>query len=323
MDLPNELKVAIDNITVGVGYTQLMKDFQNLSERYRNNSSIGESILKNEREVISYAVARMPATYGAVLTALQYAMELSKLEITSLIDCGAGTGAAAWAANSLFDLETIICLERDEMTMKIGKKLMKRSHMEKVKWMRHDIACDVIPQEADMIIASYVLNEMNRKDKIKTIDKLWSKAKKVLLIVEPGTKTGYEQVLENREILIGLGANILAPCPHENICKLEEGSWCHFSCRIPRSKVHRLIKEGDAPFEDEKFSYIAATRDKFKSADFRILRHPYVAKGHVSFDLCSLNGINKVIVSRKDKELFKQARKAKWGDVLKNIYHKI
>lgn len=319
MNLPNDLSSCIESIIYDIGYTQLKDDFKNISERYRNNHPSGENLLKSEKEIMAYSVARMPGTYGAVLSSLKYSLELSELEIKSLVDCGAGTGAATWAANTLLSLENITCLEREEAIMKIGKKLMEKSNIKNVQWINLNLIDEEIP-EGDLIIASYVLNEMNEQNRIKAIGKLWNKTKKMLLIVEPGTKIGYEQILENRKRLIDLGANILAPCPHMGTCKLEEGSWCHFSCRIPRSKNHRLIKNGDAPFEDEKFTYIAAVKDeskeKCKSAEFRIMRHPLIGKGHVSLDVCTQKGVDKIIISKKDKELYKVARGAKWGDAL-------
>ena len=72
----------------------------------------------------------MPATYGAVYSALNYTLDLYNFSIDSLLDVGAGTGAASWAADSLINLEKVVCLEREEAMRKVGKKIMNYSDSE-------------------------------------------------------------------------------------------------------------------------------------------------------------------------------------------------
>ena len=82
----------------------------------------------------------------------------------------------------------------------------------------------------------------------------------MLLIVEPGTTAGWQRILDARAQLIADGAHILAPCPHALACPIAQPDWCHFSARVARSRVHRLAKEAEVPWEDEKFIYLAASR---------------------------------------------------------------
>lgn len=112
--------------------------------------------------------------------------------------------------------------------------------------------------------------------------------------------------------LIDRGAFIAAPCPHQNVCL---NDWCHFGCRVARSKLHRESKGGAAPFEDEKFTYLIAVREKRESAGARILRRPLIGKGKVTLSLCASSGLTEKTVSKKDGEIYKKARKADWGDV--------
>lgn len=128
MDIPTDLKIAIEKITIGKKHAQLMRDSQKLSVRYRANSGDGKSLLKSDQEAIAYSVVRMPATFGSILTALKYALELSGCRPTSLMDVGAGTGSAVWAANTLLDLQDIVCLEREDAMIGIGKELMNEAN---------------------------------------------------------------------------------------------------------------------------------------------------------------------------------------------------
>ena len=70
----------------------------------------------------------MPATYCAVHTALLHVIKNYNQHIKSVLDVGAGTGAATWAVTNLLQVDKITCLEREEEMRKIGSKLMKK-HM--------------------------------------------------------------------------------------------------------------------------------------------------------------------------------------------------
>ncbi|MCL2519084.1 MAG: small ribosomal subunit Rsm22 family protein, partial [Oscillospiraceae bacterium] len=281
----------------GIKTIELLKAAQNISERYRS----GKFYIANETEALAYALTRMPATYGAVHNALEYALEFYDGTVKTLLDVGAGTGAATMAADSLLELDEITCIEREELMFNLGKKLFENAN-----WVKQDLNTATLPK-ADLVIASYVLVENNAN----LVDKLWNAANEILLIVEPGTPNCCAQLKELRRNLIQKGADILAPCPHVEDC---ENDWCHFTCRIARSKIHKLLKGGDAPYEDEKFSYLALSKNNNRRTNARILRHPIIDTGYVKLNVCTKNGIEDITVTKKNGELYKQARKAKCGD---------
>jgi ribosomal protein RSM22 (predicted rRNA methylase) len=136
----------------------------------------------------------------------------------------------------------------------------------------------------------------------------------MLLIVEPGTPAGFQNLMEARKILLSAGAHIAAPCPHEGECHMAEGDWCHFACRVQRSQLHRRLKGGEAPYEDEKFAYMAFTREPGLPVQYRILRHPQVRTGHVMVTVCGKDGIQTRTVSRKEGALYRQMRDSGAGD---------
>lgn len=316
MDLPIELKQGIENHIIGMKHTKLMEDAQSLSNKYRTESGQGKRLLTCNNEAAAYSVVRMPATYGAVYCALDYTLDLANCTIKSLLDVGAGSGAASWAANSLIDLERIVCLEREAAMRQVGQKLMASGSeaLSNAKWIEYDLTVGEITEKADLVVASYVLNELNDIERLKAVDKLWNASNKILLIVEPGTPVGYSHLKKIREYLLGKEAHIVAPCPHGSTCKLDQDGWCHFSCRIQRSKLHKQLKEGEVPYEDEKFAYLAVAKDQYANVDSRVLRHPIIQKGRVSLHICSGSGVKKVTISKKDGDLYKQARKSQWGD---------
>lgn len=317
MQLPIELKLAIENEIHNVKYGDLKEISESITSKYKNESGQGRRLIQKDEEAITYSVVRMPATYGAVYSALNHTLNLYENKINTLLDAGAGTGAATWAVDSLIELDKVTCLEREDAMRNIGKRIMNSSESEVLcnsEWKEFDLTKGEIEDKADLVVASYVLNELSDEERIKAVDKLWNSTEKVLLILEPGTQIGFSNLKKIREHLIKKGSYIIAPCSHENKCEID--SWCHFTCRVERSKIHRETKRGEVPYEDEKFAYLAVSREESVKADMRILRHPIIKKGRVALEVCSNEGIKNFEVYKRDKELYKQARKANWGDEL-------
>ena len=317
MELPNELRNLIESELEKSNIKDLQKNAENISFKYREKSGKGDRLVTEEIEALSYSAVRMPATYSAIYTALKKTLEIYNPEIETVLDVGAGTGAGSWAVNSLLDVKQIVCLEREEAMRHLGESFMKKSEniiLKNAKWEKFDLLNSDINYEADLVICSYVLNELNESDRMLALDKLWKSTKKILLIIEPGTPVGFNEIKVIRKSLMECGGSIIAPCPNIENCPIEENDWCHATCRVSRTKIHKLLKNGDVPYEDEKFSYIAVSKDKFEKEDFaRVLRHPKIESGKITVQICSRNGISEKIVTKKDKDLFKIARKASCG----------
>lgn len=325
MELPFELKNLIENEIEKINIKDLQKNAENISLKYRNDSGKGKRLVTEDIESISYAAARMPATYGAVYTALKNTVELYNENIKTVLDVGAGTGAGSWAANNFFELEKINCLEREDSMLKYGKYFMEKSEdlvLNTAIWEKFDLINSDISQietnSADLVICSYVINELDEKDRKTALNKLWNMTNKILLIIEPGTPEGFKHINSIRENLTELGGKVIAPCPNINKCPMPYNDWCHSTCRVARTKIHKILKNGDVPYEDEKFSYIAFCKNencKFKKDSIaRVLRHPKIESGKITLQLCTSDGIVEKVITKKQKELFKIARKCNCGD---------
>ena len=322
MELPVELRNGIDSLLSGFSAEELKKISRQLTSRYKNDSGRGKVLVSRELESRVYAAVRMPATFGAVSDALSYVQEcMPETKVRSVLDVGAGSGTGAWAVEETFSPESITCLEREESMRSVGKALLSESSAlsEKTSWEEFDLLKDAVnDHSADLVLASYMLNEFSKESREKAIQKLWNAADHILLIVEPGTKEGFAVISQVRDILLSEGAHLLAPCPHDGLCRLSKDDWCHFTCRVQRSKLHRLLKEGDVPYEDEKYSYIAFSKEEGEKAQARILRHPYITKGQIDLEICGRERNGKVTLRKKD-EAYKAARKAKMGDAISDI----
>lgn len=321
MELPFALKAAIEEKCAAHPTADLIAAARNISERYRNESGRGKRLLTEDVEALSYAVVRMPATYGAVSTALSHTLDCFDAPIATVLDVGAGTGAATWAVHEALDGEaTFTCLEREEAMIRLGTWLMAEDEvLSQVRWVRHDLAAAPVSQKADLVIASYALNELSEDKRAEVLRNLWDCAEKLLLIIEPGTPVGFSQLRKARETLIALGGHVAAPCVHQEECPLPADDWCQFIARVARSRLHKLLKGGDVPYEDEKFSYLAVAKEPARPAECRILRHPQKESGRITLRLCTAEGIQDKVVTKKQGELLKRARKADSGDAFPKV----
>lgn len=316
MEIPQELKEAIEGVMTGVKYSNLIEQSQKISEKYRNNDGKGKRLVTQEEEAIAYAISRMPATYCSVYSVLTQVLKNYNKKINTVFDIGAGTGAATWAVSNLLDAKKITCLEREKAMRDTGKKLMDK-HLPNIEWKECDIVVDKLEEKVDMIITSYMINELSPVDREKTILKMWETTNDLLIIIEPGTPEGFKHILQAREILQAQNANIVAPCAHNGKCPINpEEDWCSFYARVARSGIHRQAKKGELGYEDEKFSYIAFSKNISSSNGTRILRHPQINSGFVKVKLCSENGIQEKTFSKKDKELYKRIKKMDAGEQL-------
>lgn len=295
----------------------LARAMQTVTARYRDSSGAGARLVTQREEALSYAAARMDATRAAAQAALGTLRDLAPgFTPRTALDVGAGTGAATWAALDAFpSLESCVCAERERVMSEVGSALFAACGLSQVRYVSADVAQpDASFPPADLVMTAYVINELTPKARESAVGALWKATTGALVLVEPGTLAGYRNILRARALLLAAGAHILAPCPCAQECPLGADDWCHFTRRVPRSRLQKRLKGGEAPYEDEHFSYLCVTREAFAPSPSRILRHPQIRSGHIGLTLCTPEGIQSRTVTKKEKEAFKAARNASAGD---------
>ena len=137
---PDRLRGEIDKLTAMADVSALAGDAGKLSSRYRHESGCGKRLLTEEREALAYAAVRMPATFGAVAKALDYALDAVDFVPKTVLDIGAGTGAAGWAAESLINLDSLnenvetTRKQREELVQK-GQRMIEEAIGETREWL--------------------------------------------------------------------------------------------------------------------------------------------------------------------------------------------
>jgi ribosomal protein RSM22 (predicted rRNA methylase) len=323
MQLPEALRTAIEQQVTGVAGGELARASAELTDRYR--ALAGDGARADARHIetpahrLAYVVVRAPATYAAVRAVLDdVASRLPKGSVRSVLDVGAGPGVAAWAAVEAFpEVERITLVERDAELDGLGRRLAASAPhpaLASARWLVADADRGPALEPHDLVVASYVVGEFGEKAIHRITGKFWEAAAAALVVVEPGTPAGFATVLAVRSELIGIGAGIVAPCPHDGACPMGEGDWCHFAARVERTALHRRLKGGDLGHEDEKYSYVAASRLGGERAEARIVRRPRLREKHVELELCAREGLARRVVTKKDRAAYRRARKSGWGD---------
>jgi ribosomal protein RSM22 (predicted rRNA methylase) len=290
-----------------------------LSARYRSNAAGRPfSFVQSDEDALAYAAYRLPATYAGVAAALAAVQRISPgLLPSSVLDIGAGPGTAAWAAVETFpSLEIVSLVEPDLRMAALGKRLAQFGPppLRVARWEQSNIEELPTSPTADLVIAAYVLGEIDESRRTEVLQKLISLAGHVLVLVEPGTPFGYSVILSARALLLGAGRSVVAPCPHDDACPMAGSDWCHFSVRLPRSRIHRQLKAGSLSYEDEKFSYVAAEPEPPRRGHSRIVRHPTTRTAMIRLELCAPQGLRTEVVTKRDKAAFRDARDVRWGD---------
>jgi len=307
MQLPGPLREAIEQELAGCDGAPLQEAAARLGLIYREGGATAAA-LANELDHAAYLAVRMPATFAAIASALRWTREAllqealheppgrepplsnEDLRIRSVLDLGSGPGTALWAAAQLFPtLASATCIERDPRLIDIGRRLAARSHDPAVReatWLCGDLTAQLAEGSWDLVVCAYALNEIDGRQRAGLIRQAWARCAKLLVIVEPGTKAGFANVLAVRSQMLYPGKPtagflgtpgppgaalasdsepspfLAAPCPNSLACPMATGGdWCHFAARVERTATHRRLKQATLGHEDEKFSYVAFVRD--------------------------------------------------------------
>ena len=320
-ELPAELAAGLAAAAIGQREAALGQATAALISRYQADrpATEGAPILGSALQATAYLLYRMPATYAAVRTALAAVPDDLGAPLSQL-DLGGGTGAALWAASDRWpELVEQRVLDNAAEALRAGRALVQGAStpsLFQARWTRWSVGSEPAAAErADLVTVSYVLSELEEVDRRRLIETAAGAAGQLMVVVEPGTRSGYRRILDTREQLLEAGWSVVAPCPHELGCPMTGDDWCHFAARVNRSAAHRRLKQAEKSYEDEKFSYLVVSRTPVDRAANRVLRHPRIGKGRVDLRLCAATpGIDTAIVTKRNAELFRAARRTEWGD---------
>jgi ribosomal protein RSM22 (predicted rRNA methylase) len=326
MQLPPALRRAVEQELAACDGAKLRAASARLTECYREGGADGtpaQAALSNDAQRAAYLAVRLPATFAAAVAALTWTRESCAEEVGSVLDLGSGPGTALWAAMQVFPgLHSATAVERDSKLIEIARRLSAHaihSALAETTWVQGDLTANIPEGSWDLVVCSYALNELREAQRAALIRAAWERTRKLLVVIEPGTKLGFANILDLRTRLLAAGATLAAPCPNTQECPMAQGGdWCHFPARIERTAEHRRLKQATLGHEDEKFSYAAFSRSPIQSTaqspNARIVRHPKVFSGYTQLTLCRDGEIAETTITRSKKEDWRRLKRLGWGD---------
>jgi ribosomal protein RSM22 (predicted rRNA methylase) len=302
MQLPRHVREAIEQRAGEVGFASLKRAAEEMSDAYRAGARPPRT--PAAERTAAYLVTRMPATYAAAHAVLQETHRLlGGREVSSVLDIGAGSGAASLAALEEYPAAVVTLVDRDTALLDAAREWLPQARV-----ISEDVTRTPTIDPHDLVILAYSAGEIATP-----LAKLWKAARAVLVIIEPGTPRGFAVVRAARTELLATGAHMIAPCPAAGACPVIDPDWCHFAARVERSSLHRRIKGADLGYEDEKYSYVALAREPVEPVASRIVGRPRHHPGLIELDTCTPAGLATVRISKRDRDCFRAARHAEWG----------
>jgi ribosomal protein RSM22 (predicted rRNA methylase) len=344
--LPPALVAALDAALEGVSRNDLAARAAAQTATFRGGGT--SRPITSQLDALAYGLARMPATFAANAAVFaRLAEAMPDFAPASLLDVGAGPGTASWAAASRWpSVKMVTMVDHNPALRALARRLADSEPMLTADIVAGDAGTD--GAHADLVVASYVLAEMAEADAVRTARDLWPRAEQALVLIEPGTPAGFRRIRAARAALIEAGAHVAAPCTHDNACPMagsvgasrsdnqisvgasrsdnqisvgasrsdnQISDWCHFSQRLPRRRDHMQLKAATVPFEDERYSYVALTRDVPPPRTARILSPPLEEKPGLAFELCDKGGRSGRFVPARDRDEIRRVRRKGWGDL--------
>jgi ribosomal protein RSM22 (predicted rRNA methylase) len=304
-----------------ISLEQFQAAYSQLQSEYREKSRVAP--IEDPATALSYVAVRMNPIYSVlhlVFSELRNDLFASK-QPESVLDIGSGPGTALFAACSVWDgITRLVAVERQKILIAVARALVQQFQQggelaipyDNLSWECASFGSWAGTEEADLAVASYMLGELSEKDVISSVDAIWARTRRALIIVEPGTMQGFARLSEVRRHLIGQGAHIVAPCGGNWGC---QSRWCHFSIRVVRTRLHQSIKEATLGYEDEHFSYLVASREVLPFTGARIVGRIRSNKFQTVVPVCSEGGVLREVTyaKRNQAKEYREAQRWHWG----------
>ena len=156
MPIPPQLRDLAARRAEGVPFAALQSAAQSMSEAYRERRATGDIRVRSAERVAAYLVTRAPATYVVAERVLQEVASRMGREIHSVLDVGAGAGAATLAAHAAWSaIQQSTLIEMDPGLAAAGRELLPSG-----AWRVTDLRRIDSIDEHDLVMASYALGEL-------------------------------------------------------------------------------------------------------------------------------------------------------------------
>ncbi|XP_007537895.1 methyltransferase-like protein 17, mitochondrial [Erinaceus europaeus] len=289
-----------------------------------------QEVSYNEGLSLLYMAARLDGGFAAVSRAFhEIQARVPDFQPQTLMDFGCGTGSVTWAAHNIWgqSLQEYLCVDKSAAMLNLAEKLLKggsESGDPCIPGVFFRQFLPVSPKvQFDVVVSAFSLSELPSKtDRHETVQTLWRKTGRFLVLVENGTKAGHHLLMDVRDLILKGKENsplnpqpafVFAPCPHELPCP-------QLACSFSQA-YHPIPFSWSKQPKEEKFSMVILARGSPEEANRwpRITQPVLKRPRHVHCHLCCPDGHKQhaiVTARRHGRDLYRCARVSSWGDLL-------
>nr|XP_022336403.1 methyltransferase-like protein 17, mitochondrial isoform X1 [Crassostrea virginica] len=297
-----------------------------------------EPLPYDEDFALRYSYSRMIPNYCVLTTCLS---EIKKrdpaFEPESVLNMGSGIGSAVWATHSLWPdtVRQYYCVDDAPEMNKMAMQILKEGNVNRLNMVIPNVYFrDKLPSQRSgqfsIVICAYTLMDFpHRKSRLQLISELWDRTKDYFVLVDVGTRCGFELIQEVRHRLLKISeqtdqVNIFAPCPNIPRCPMlnlsEKPVPCNFEVQCPQWKGQSQDRIA------ERYSYIIFKKGELASDATnnwpRIVFKDVIQKRPKDYAICTLccpdGSLGRYDISkrRNGRELYRMACESQWGDLL-------
>ncbi|KAK0091886.1 hypothetical protein PV326_002576 [Microctonus aethiopoides] len=252
----------------------------------------------------------------------------------TLLDFGSGIGTVSWVANEFWyqSLKERMCIDISKEMNNLAEGIINLADpkFKSTGFYREYLPITSVPK-FDIVVSSMSLLELpNRKTRLDIIANLWRKTEKYLILVEYGTKGGFQIISEARDFIHQMiniqqkrdpnnRAFIFSPCPHDKDCPMDisKDHTCHFTTKFFQISFSKTLIP-----RSESYTYVVFKKDADREEKDhwpRIVRPVIVRSCHSICRVCTSAGKLQELhftKAKHDRSLYYCARNSRWGDQL-------
>ncbi len=162
-ELPGDLRAALERALDGVPRKGLAERARATSDAYRAGKP-SSGVIREADDALAYALTRLPATYAACAAVFDEAARMAPgFRPAGILDAGAGTAAASWAALETWPgISAATWLDASPPFLTLAARLAAEgaAPLRTADARRADLTGGGPWPKADLVVASYALAEI-------------------------------------------------------------------------------------------------------------------------------------------------------------------
>lgn len=187
-------KSNVKDLTENELYDLRHKHRSKILQSLRATTHNWKPIIYDKRQSLIYMLSRSVQEYSVLYTVLT---ELMKRDVDftpkTLFDFGSGMGSVLWAMTAKWkSIAEYVGIDISQDFNAIAREIQQKSPVQFSQYF-HRNYLPMSNLRYDIVVAAYSLNELpSMKSRLETVAYLWKKTSKYLIIIENGTRSGFQ-----------------------------------------------------------------------------------------------------------------------------------